>query len=126
MHINGISDEDWVATMQRQDEKLRAIIEQLDEEPTTSAHRQLRTDYETKKGRLFRKCAEVLRWVVPVRVVWRVLMNAHDDDGHFGLDKTLARVQLVFWFPRMRQSVRNYIAVSQTEGRRTRRPYALP
>lgn len=107
-HLN-ISEGDWLATMQRQDEKLANIASTLQRNEKTKDNQQLFTDYDLQKHRLYRKTAEGSRWVVPQAVVWRVVKGAHDDVGHFGLDKTLERVKATFWFPRMRQFIRKYI-----------------
>lgn len=104
-----ISQEDWVVSMQQQEEKLRAIMDVLRGTAQLDDERQLRTDYELKDNRLFRKCNGQLRWVVPGAVRWRVVKSAHDDRGHFGVQKTLEHLEKEFWFPRMRMYVKNYI-----------------
>lgn len=104
-----ISPADWVVTMQQKDEKLLRIMQVLRGTLRTDDDRQLATDYELKDHRLYRKCDGQLRWVVPGAVRWRIVKNAHDDRGHFGLQKTLDHLQAEFWFPRMRMYVKNYI-----------------
>ena len=49
---------------------------------------------------------------LPKSLVSLVLHAYHDHplSGHFGVHRTVARIRTRFWWPRMRQSVQNYIA----------------
>lgn len=105
-----ISSTDWLITMQYQDEKLMAIVRALRGELLNENINQLKIDYELKDQRLFRKIGDARKWVVPKAVRWRVVMSAHDDRGHFGVEKTLQYLQSEFWFPRMRDYVKKYVA----------------
>lgn len=122
-----ICDEDWLLTMQQQDAKLIEIIKFL-QSKSGSQGSQIGDDYALKNNRLYRKVGGQLKWVVPDAVRWRVVKNAHDDRGHFGLDKTLEQIVPHYWFRRMRNFVRSYLAAcieccynkrpgGQTEGR---------
>lgn len=104
-----ITQADWVATMQRHDKKLQRIMDALNGTIKVDDLQQLQTDYTIKKNRLFRKVDGQLRWVVPDAVRWRIVKSAHDDRGHFGLEKTLQHLQGEFWFVRMRNYVLNYL-----------------
>lgn len=98
-----------VATMQLQDPKLKRIIDVLGGKEKAADEQQLRVDYEMRTGRLYRKLGEQVRWVVPAAVRWRVVKNAHDDRGHFGLQKTIETIKNDFWFARIRNNVQSYI-----------------
>ena len=37
-------------------------------------------------------------------------LSRHDDVGHFGIGKTIKRIQQHFWFLKMQKYVHNYIA----------------
>lgn len=110
VHTLNITENDWLATMQRQDDKLMDLVSKLSDDRNKHQHKQLHVDYEIRNHRLFRKTADGLRLMVPNSIVWRIVQNAHDKMGHFGVDKTIERVKTSFWFPRMRQFIRNYIA----------------
>lgn len=105
-----IDQSDWLITMQRQDPKLVRIFAVLKGELKNDDENQLRTDYEIESGRLYRKVNAKLKWVVPAAVRWRIVKSAHDDRGHFGLEKTLANITKDFWFRRMRSYVKGYLA----------------
>lgn len=108
-HIATGSD-DWLYTMQIQDESLREIIAVLRHERKNDQEKQIRTDYCLKNGRLYRKEKEGLKFVVPKAVRWRITQHNHDNHGHFGLEKTVARIKQNFWFPRIRKYVKEYLA----------------
>lgn len=104
-----VTQTDWLVTMQQQDEKLLHIMNVLRGNAAADDKTQLLNDYKLKDHRLFRNVNGKLRWVVPSAVRWCVVKSAHDDRGHFGLEKTLQQLQEAFWFPRMRNFVKNYM-----------------
>lgn len=101
---------DWVYTMQLQDEKLNHVIGVLLGKIKSDQHKQIKTEFVLQNRRLYRKTPEGLKFVVPKAVRWRIVKNLHDDVGHYGLDKTIDRVKQTFWFPLMRKYIREYIA----------------
>lgn len=105
-----IDQEDWLTTMQLQDTKLKRIVSALKGSTEADDIKQLRTDYELEGGRLFRKVGADRKWVVPSGVRWRMLKTAHDDRGHFGLEKTLEHIKKRFWFPRMTNYTKSYLS----------------
>lgn len=105
-----INQADWLLTMQQQDPILRRIINVLTGTEHTDDEKQLKTDYIFEQNRLFRKIGADKKWVVPNAVRWRIVKNAHDERGHFALEKTIANVTSNFWFARIRQYVKSYIA----------------
>jgi hypothetical protein len=50
--------------------------------------------------------------VIPEELRSKVLAECHDSaiGGHFGVDKTWNRVRQLYYFPRMKQVIRNYIS----------------
>lgn len=55
--------------------------------------------------------ADQLRLVVPAALQQTLLQEAHDVpiSGHLGVDKTLARLQQLYWWPAMRAAVRAHV-----------------
>lgn len=104
-----ISQTDWIVTMQLQDENLQRIVDILNGKSHSKDERQLKTVYELKNNRLYRNVDGRLRWVVPNAVRWRVVKSAHDDRGHFGLEKTVDYLRREFWFAGMRNYVQKYL-----------------
>lgn len=105
-----INENDWLASMQRQDPVLKGIIDVLSGKTQSTQESQLKTDYKLKNGRLMRRLGSDLKFVVPNPVRWRVVRSHHDDVGHPGCEKTLARLRDYFWFPMMRRYVKSYLA----------------
>lgn len=103
------NNDDWLATMQHEDPKLKDIFQSLakkNDEPTTKENRKL---FKIVNNRLFRIDGAHLKWVVPSAVRWRILQKCHDARGHFGLEKTLQAVQRDFWFRRVRDYTKKYL-----------------
>ncbi|KAJ8911033.1 hypothetical protein NQ315_017399 [Exocentrus adspersus] len=71
--------------------------------------KEIRQNYVLKDKRLYRKTPDGLRWVIPKGARRRILMYYHDGAGHFAVDKTLEAIKARYWFPTMRNYVRNYI-----------------
>ncbi|XP_065358763.1 uncharacterized protein LOC135952674 [Calliphora vicina] len=109
MSLN-IEEEDWLLTMQIQDPDLLNIIAVLRDQKRSPQKEQLNREYSLINRRLYRKEEGKVKFVVPKCVRWRVVKSCHDDVGHFGLEKTIQRIQQNFWFPKIRKYVKNYIA----------------
>lgn len=104
-----VDRDDWLLTMQLQDPKLQRIIRVLNGSEKADDSKQISSMFELQNGRLYRKVNDSNRWVVPNAVRWRIVKNAHDDRGHFGIDKTLQNINNDFWFRHMRPYVKSYI-----------------
>lgn len=105
-----VDQNDWLLTMQHQDPKLRHIMAVLTGDGQADDEQQLRLDYLIDKNRLFRKLGTDKKWVVPDAIRWRIVKSAHDDRGHFALEKTMENISEHFWFRRMRNYVKGYLA----------------
>jgi transposase InsO family protein len=104
--------EDWLHSLQLQDENIRRIKRSLEcEEGRSEAEdeAQIRQDYKLKNHRVYRVDGEKLMWLVPKAVRWRIIKSCHDDVGHFGVDKTVKLVLNNYWFPKLRVYVKKYI-----------------
>jgi transposase InsO family protein len=104
-----IDTEDFLVTMQRQDPELKRIMEVLSQQPVTGSDQRLPKMFKLNRGRLFRKTEGGERWVVPMRVRWRIVKTCHDDMGHMGEEKVLQAVKRHFWFDDMVNYVKEYI-----------------
>lgn len=51
-----------------------------------------------------------LLFYVPRSMEANVIRTCHDDLGHVGIDKAINNIAKVYWFPRMRDKVREYIS----------------
>lgn len=109
-HIFKISEADWVLSAQLTDEKVREISNILTKPPQTDYEKYIYKNYCLRDGRVYRITVKGILWVVPKGMRQRVLKAAHDDFGHFGVDKTLKRLSENYWFPKMRKYVERYIS----------------
>ena len=106
----GIDQNDWLLTMQLQDENLKRIIAVLNGYQKSDDEKHLKEEFRLKDNRLFRKEGGELKFVVPKAVRFRVVQHFHDNMGHFGIEKTIERIKENLWFPKMRRYLKSYIA----------------
>lgn len=111
----GLSDEDWLAAAQASDPKIREIKMQLEKtENLSRSDLDVKSNYVLKRNRVYRKVSchgdAKMCWVVPNSVRWRIVSLCHDSLGHFGLEKTMKKLEETYWFPRMKRYVRRYLA----------------
>lgn len=106
--VLAIDTNDWLATVQNSDPKLKRIIDILTNRPTEEV-KDIKDNYRCINGRLYRKTEEGLRWVVPKASRWRIVKQCHDDIGHIGIDKTYAKISNDYWFPKMKQFIYKYV-----------------
>lgn len=104
-----VDSDDFLATLQRQDEKLLHLVETLQQPYTNDTQKQVHDNYTLEGQRLMRKVDGESKWVVPTRARWRMIQAFHDDRGHFGADRTLEGMRKKYWFPKMRKYVQGYI-----------------
>lgn len=100
---------DWVLSGQLTDDRIKEIRATLSKPPITDADKAVYQNYALRDGRVYRITARGLLWVVPRGMRQQIVKAAHDELGHFGIEKTLQRLCNHYWFPRMRQYVENYI-----------------
>lgn len=66
--------------------------------------------YELRNGLVYRKDKNKrLLFYVPRSIESNVIRTCHDDLGHVGIDKIVENIARVYWFPWMRERVREYI-----------------
>lgn len=105
-----VGTDDWIATVQSNDDEIARIREILND-PKSNQVLDVIKNYKLKNGKVYRivgKEENDLRWVVPKGVRWQIAKINHDDLGHFGFDKTFARIQQIYWFPKMRRFIKKY------------------
>lgn len=67
--------------------------------------------YELRDGLVYRKVKnKKLLFYVPKCMELNVIRTCHDDLGHLGIDKVVDNVMRVYWFPNLREKVREYIS----------------
>jgi integrase-like protein len=108
---------DWVmSTAQRDDEELNSIIKALDD-ASCASHDEASAKYTMVNGLLYRRqdstdsdtSASLL--VVPSSLRPALIKAYHGDllSGHFGMDKTLQRLSVKYWWARMRADVKDAV-----------------
>lgn len=107
--IVDVDEGDWVLSAQLQDGRCKTLIDVLSHSPTNTEEDEIHKEYCLKEGRLFKVTPKGRRWVTPRTARRRLLMFYHDEAGHFAVDKTLESLSKRYWFPSMRNYVRNYI-----------------
>lgn len=65
--------------------------------------------YEMRNGIVYRKKNKQILFFVPRTMEQDLLHKYHNDFGHFGADKTLALLQEAYWFPNMKDKIRDHI-----------------
>lgn len=105
-----IQQADWVLSAQLTDAKIEDIRKVLSKPPQTDYERGVYKNYALRNGRVYRITAKGIQWVVPRGMRQHVVRAAHDEMGHFGIEKTLYRLCEHYWFPKMRDYVQRYIS----------------
>jgi len=67
--------------------------------------------YELRDGLVYRRDRNIkLLFYVPRSMEKNVIRTCHDDLGHVGIDKVVNNITKVYWFPRDRDKVKEYIS----------------
>ncbi|KAK8767927.1 hypothetical protein V5799_005292 [Amblyomma americanum] len=110
-----ISLHDQALIIQRSDEEIRLIATILEKKSCdrTAEERALAQNFVLKEGRLFRETEangkKKLLYVMPNSMRKSLCVKFHDLEGHFGLDRTIAKISETYWFPGMCRYVREHI-----------------
>lgn len=104
-----ITQDDWVLAGQLTDTKIKEIHGILKQPPVTDYEKNIYKNYALREGRVYRITARGLQWAVPRGMRHHVVRAAHDERGHFAVQKTLYRLCEFYWFPKMRDYVEKYI-----------------
>jgi len=105
-----LTKEERVRFMQRADEhscKLIALLEYNNE--LTKQEKSEIENFELSSGVLYRVCEGRPLLVIPKTMRKGIVIEAHDHGGHFGVDRTVARITADYWFSGLRRYVRQHI-----------------
>lgn len=98
---------DWVLSAQLTDDKIVHIRSVLEKPPVTDYEKGIYKNYALRDHRLYRITVRGLQWVVPKGMRQHV-RAAHDEMGHFAVEKTLDVLCNHYWFPKMKEYVQKY------------------
>lgn len=105
-----VGTDDWLTTYQQSDDEIKRIADIL-KDPKTKETSEIFNQYKMVNDRVYRVLDDSnIRWLVPRGARWHLLKANHDDVGHFGFDKTLARIKSHYWFPKMKRFIKKYVA----------------
>lgn len=88
-----ITDSEWIKVAQLQDPgicEIRDIFLSGQKQPNT---KMFFNEYDVKGGVVFKKTIEGYRWLVPKLSRFNIVRLCHDEQGHFGVDKTLEKIR---------------------------------
>ena len=66
--------------------------------------------FEMRNGIIYKKHDKDLLFYVPQAMEFQVLNKYHDQMGHLGIEKTFETILKSYWFPCMKQKIKNYIS----------------
>lgn len=100
-----------VLYMQHGDQQIREMIEIMKNNATErSKHeRGLVEGFKLGDGILYRTVRDKDLFVAPKTMRKGLTIAAHDLAGHFGVDRTITRLQKDFWFANIRRYVKQHI-----------------
>lgn len=105
-----ITEEQFVKSMQYSDPELRQIIDDLSQPMPTKTNFQ---NFELVSGVLYRIIKNTTGvqklWVVPKCMRKSLVIKFHDQNGHFALDRTVAKIMEKYYFPQMKRYIRVHI-----------------
>jgi len=65
--------------------------------------------FELRNGLVYRKDKDKkLLFYIPASMESSVIRTCHDDIGHVGPDKVIKNICQIYWFPQMKEKVKNY------------------
>lgn len=108
---SAIADADQIAMIQATDEEVKERVEIFKKAKDNRSVREnnLIEGFKFEKGILFRVIDKRKLYVLPKHSRKYVLVRAHDNAGHFGMEKTLEIIRRTYWFPKMREYVKYHL-----------------
>jgi transposase InsO family protein len=91
---------DWVAALQRTCDETKAVLQLLE-----TGDRATHERFTLYKGRVYRVKGLKWRLYVPVDLRQEIVDQIHRELMHLGIDKTLAKLKELYYFPKMREFV---------------------
>lgn len=108
-----INEEDRVLMIQKNDEKLKKIVEILQKDDKSNEEKNMIKNYTIENGRLYKEVKvngeNKLLYVIPDSMRKATVVKYHDLMGHWALDRTVSAILRKFWFKGMRRYVRKHI-----------------
>jgi len=100
--LEGSTFERTLSICQDRDDEILKIREKLEKGDVKH--------YELRDGLVYRKDkSKKLSFYVPRTMESNVIRTCHDDIGHVGIDKVIGNIVKTYWFPNMREKVKEYI-----------------
>lgn len=100
----------WIVALQSKDEKIWEVKRLLEGSiEVDNQKKKVEQDFALKKGVIYRRTADGLRFYVPKGVRHHVVFEAHNRQGHLSLAKTVEKLSKTYWFPAMRPWIKKYI-----------------
>ncbi|KAL6475049.1 hypothetical protein MHYP_G00160890 [Metynnis hypsauchen] len=115
-----LTDKEQLQHLQGDDPALAAVLKKLKNSQCTESEEDLQSKFVVNKGLLYYKDSSVscslhplkeLKFYAPESIRGSLLNYFHDHPtaGHLGITKTLARLRLRFFWPKMRKDVKTYV-----------------
>jgi hypothetical protein len=105
--VRRVAHNDWLRAAQRGNEEVQKMLSSLRDGKLDPKQ------YVEKDGMLLHQESNSdgtnTRWFVPRQSRLGLLHIFHDEQCHIGTEKTLESIRQHFWFPRMRNFVKNYV-----------------
>ena len=111
------TEDEKVLIMQHADQELKQFIEIFEKDPydRTKEEKNKIKDFEYKRKRLYRRAHEKgtskLLYVVPKSMRKGLAVRFHDLMGHFSIDRTIAKLRELYWFPSMKRYIKQHISM---------------
>lgn len=99
--IEDNSFERVLSIKQDQDKEIGRIREELEQRESKL--------FELRNGLVYRKRDKNLLFYVPRSMEQSIIRTYHDDIGHVGINKTSELILRTYWFPNLKEKIRNYI-----------------
>lgn len=106
--VRRVKHDDWAYIEQKGNEEVQNLLRQLHDGKLDC------NQYVEKDEMLYHKQANAdktvnLQWYVPRQSRLGLLRIFHDEQCHVGIEKTYESIAEHFWFPRMRNFIKNYV-----------------
>lgn len=114
--LQTLDETDYVLMIQYGDAELRELIQILKKpnEERTPVERQRVLPYKLDSARLLRNVnvngSGKWLYVIPKSMRKSIVVKHHDQLGHFGVDRTVAKIRERYWFAKMKQYVQRHIS----------------
>lgn len=101
-------DKDLIECVQQDDDSLRGLVNQLNDEVSKGITNGLAKDFLFENGVLYKKVGNSQNVVVPRMSRWSLVQSFHDNNGHVNFNKTYNAIRSKYWFHGMRRFIQKY------------------